>query len=177
MPGPVFLDGEHISLRTPEEEDVGFLQRNINDPRVRRPIGTVAPMSASDEEEWIDGANDEGVSLLICIGGDPVGTIGLSGINELWGRAEVGYWLTPAAWGEGYATAATELLVEYGFDQRRLNKVVAHAFAFNAGSRRVLEKVGFTEEGVHRAEAFVNGEFVDVHRYGLLVNEWREGDE
>jgi RimJ/RimL family protein N-acetyltransferase len=172
MPGPVFLDGERISLRTPEEEDVEFLQRNINDPRVRHPIGTVAPMSASDEEEWVDGANDEGVSLLICVGEDPAGTIGLSDINELWGCAEVGYWLTPKAWEKGYATAATKLLVEYGFDQRRLNKVLAHAFAFNAGSRRVLEKVGFSEEGIHRAEAFVNGEFVDIHRYGLLADEY-----
>jgi RimJ/RimL family protein N-acetyltransferase len=177
MSGPVFLDDERISLRTLEEEDVEFLQRNMNDPRVRRPIGTVAPMSASDEEEWIDGANDEGVSLLICIGEDPVGTIGLSDINELWGCAEVGYWLTPKAWGEGYATAATERLVEYGFDQRRLNKIIAHTFDFNAGSRRVLEKVGFTEEGVLRKEAFVDGEYVDVHRYGLLAREWREVDE
>jgi RimJ/RimL family protein N-acetyltransferase len=173
MPGPVFLDGDEVALRTPEEEDVEFLHRNINHPRVRRPIGTVTPMGASDEAEWVEGANDEGVSLLICVSEDPVGTIGLSGINETWGRAEVGYWLTPAAWGEGYATAATDLLIEYGFDQRRLNKVVAHAVAFNAGSRRVLEKVGFSEEGIHREEAFVNGEFVDVHRYGLLAREWR----
>jgi RimJ/RimL family protein N-acetyltransferase len=173
MPGPVFLDGDEVALRTPEEEDVEFLHRNINDPRVRRPIGTATPMGASDEAEWVEGANDDDVSLLICVSEDPVGTIGLSDINETWGRAEVGYWLTPAAWGEGYATAATDLLVEYGFDQRRLNKVVAHAFAFNTGSRRVLEKVGFTEEGIHREEAFVNGEFVDVHRYGLLAREWR----
>ena len=80
----------------------------------------------------------------------------------------------PEAWGEGYATEATELLVAYGFDQLRFNKVVAHAFAFNAASRRVLEKVGFTEEGVDREEAFIDGEYVDVHRYGLLEREWRE---
>ena len=78
--------------------------------------------------------------------------------------------------GEGYATAATELLVGYAFDQRRLNKLIANAFDFNAGSQRVLEKVGFVEEGIRREEAFVNSEFVDIHRYGLLVREWRAGD-
>jgi RimJ/RimL family protein N-acetyltransferase len=172
MPGPTFLDGKEVALRPPEEEDVEFLQRNMNDPRVRRPLGATTPVSASDEAEWVEEANDEGMSLLICVEGDPVGTIGLSDILETWGRAEVGYWLTPAAWGEGYATEATALLVEYGFDQRRLNKIVAHAFDFNTGSRRVLEKVGFTEEGIHRREAFVNGDFVDVHRYGLLADEY-----
>jgi RimJ/RimL family protein N-acetyltransferase len=171
MPGPVFLDGEAVALRTPEEEDIEFLARNINDPRVRRPLAAATPVTTSDEAEWVEGANDEGVSLLICVGDDPVGTIGLSDILETWGRAEVGYWLTPEAWGEGYATTATELLVAYGFDQRRLNKVVAHAFEFNDGSRRVLEKVGFREEGVHHEEAFVNGDYVDVHRYGLLARQ------
>jgi hypothetical protein len=41
MPGPVFIEGEHVSLRTVEEEDVGFLQAQVNDARVRRPIGRV----------------------------------------------------------------------------------------------------------------------------------------
>ena len=177
MPGPVFLEGEQVTLRPPEEEDIEFLARNMNDPRVRRPIASVGPLSTDDEAEWVEETNDEGVSLLVCIGDNPVGTIGLSDVNELWGRAEVGYWLAPEAWGEGYATEATELLVTYGFDQLRFNKIVAHAFAFNAASRRVLEKVGFTEEGVHRQEAFVDGEYVDIHSYGLLVREWRDTDE
>ena len=172
MPGPVFLEGEQVTLRPPEEEDIEFLARNMNDPRVRRPIGSVGPMSESDEEEWIENANEDGVSLLVCVDGEPVGTIGLSDVMDTWGCAEIGYWLTPDAWGEGYATEATELLVAYGFDQLRFNKVVAHAFAFNAASRRVLEKVGFTEEGVHRQEAFVDGEYVDIHRYGLLADEY-----
>ena len=174
MPGPVFLDGERISLRTPEEEDVAFLQRNVNDPRIRRPIAAATPVTATEEREWVEVANEEGVSLLICADEEPVGTIGLAEVNETWGHAEVGYWVTPDAWGAGYATAATELLVGYGFDQRRLNKIVAYAFDFNAGSQRVLEKVGFTEEGIFREEAFVDGEFADIHRYGLLAREWRE---
>lgn len=175
MPGPAFLHGEQVTLRTVEEEDLEFLQRDINAPEVRRAIGSVAPVNAEQEQEWFErmSEDDDGVSLLICAEDEPMGTIGLSDHNETWGHAEVGYWVTPDAWGKGYATEATELLVGYGFDQLRLNKVVAYAFAFNAGSRRVLEKVGFTEEGVHREEAFVNGEFVDVHRYGLLAREWR----
>jgi RimJ/RimL family protein N-acetyltransferase len=36
----------------------------------------------------------------------------------------------------------------------------------------VLEKVGLREEGVLRDERFVDGEHVDVHRFGLLVDEW-----
>ena len=175
MPGPVFLDGEEIYLRTVEEEDLEFLQRDINNPDVRRSLGATTPVNAEQEREWFEhmSEDDDGVSLLICANEEPVGTVGLNDLNETWGRAEVGYWVTPDTWGEGYATEATKLLCGYAFNQLRLNKVVAHAYDFNAGSRRVLEKVGFTEEGVHRKEAFVDGEFVDIHRYGLLAREWR----
>ncbi|EMA50807.1 MULTISPECIES: GNAT family N-acetyltransferase [Halococcus] len=177
MPGPTFLEGDRITLRTVEEEDLDFLQRDVNDPDVWRSLGAVSPVNAEQEREWFEERSEgDGISLLICDDEEPVGSIGLSGINETWGHAEVGYWVTPDAWGEGYATAATELLVGYAFDQRRLNKLVANAFDFNAGSRRVLEKAGFAEEGVRREEAFIDGEFVDIHRYGLLAREWRADD-
>jgi len=173
MPGPIFLDSDDVTLRTVEEEDLEFLQRNINDPRVRRPVASIAPTNASQEREWVESADDSEVSLLVCADGESVGTVALSDINETWGHAEVGYWIAPDSWGEGYATAATRLLVGYAFDQRRLHKLNAHVFEFNAGSCRVLEKVGFAEEGRLREEAFIDGNYVDVLRYGLLEGEWR----
>jgi RimJ/RimL family protein N-acetyltransferase len=56
---------------------------------------------------------------------------------------------------------------------RRLPRGGGHAtvYAQNDGSRRVLEKVGFTEEGLLRQEGFVGGEHVDVVRCGLLAEE------
>ena len=45
-------------------------------------------------------------------------------------------------------------------------------FEFNDASRRLLESMGFTEEGVHRDTEFVDGEFQDTHWYGLLEDEW-----
>ncbi|WP_160132810.1 GNAT family N-acetyltransferase [Halococcus salsus] len=175
MPGSVFLDGEDVTLRTIEEEDLDFLQRHINDPAVRTPIGATTPVNATDEREWFESMSEgDDVSLLVCADGDTVGTISLMDINADHGFGELGYWIAPDAWGEGYATAATRLLVGHAFDQRRLHKVSAKVFDYNTGSQRVLEKVGFTGEGVDREEAFVDGEYVDVHRYGLLEDEWRE---
>jgi RimJ/RimL family protein N-acetyltransferase len=78
----------------------------------------------------------------------------------------------PSAWGNGYATDALREICRYGFDERRLNKVVARAYETNPASNRVLEKVGFEQEGTFRQEAFVRGEFVDIHRYGLLAAEF-----
>lgn len=173
MPGPVFLDGETVELRTIEEEDVDFLQRTINDPRVRTTLAPVRPMNRSQEREWVESLGEsESVNLLVCAGGDPVGSVDLKPPNADWGVAEVGVMIAPEHWDEGYATEAIDLLCGYAFEERRLNKVYARTSTTNPAAGRVLEKVGFQEEGLLREEGFAEGEHVDLRRYGLLADEW-----
>ena len=171
MPGPTFLGGERVELRTVEEEDLEFTRDVINDPRVWRTLGTARPHNGADQEEWFESLADDGSeTFLVCRDGDPVGVIGLDQ-NETWGLGELGYWIAPDRWGEGYCTDAVRTVARYAFEERRLHKVAAEAYEHNEGSLRVLEKVGFEREGVRREEAFVGGEYRDVHRYGLLAGE------
>jgi RimJ/RimL family protein N-acetyltransferase len=58
------------------------------------------------------------------------------------GGTELGYRLLPSAWGHGYATEGARALVESGFAELGLDRIVATTMAVNAGSRRVLEKAG-----------------------------------
>jgi RimJ/RimL family protein N-acetyltransferase len=172
MPGPRYAEGETVTLRTIEEEDVEFCQRLVNDPRVRTRLSQNGPTNRAQEREFIETATDDGVNLLVCVDGDPVGTVGYNDRNDAWGTAEIGYVITPEAWGNGYATDALSTLSADAFRQQRLHKLYAHVYATNQPSRAVLENVGYVEEGVHRKEAFVDGEYVDVHRYGLLAEEF-----
>ncbi|WP_128223552.1 GNAT family N-acetyltransferase [Halobacteriaceae archaeon SHR40] len=173
MPGPLFCEGDTVELRPVEESDVAFLQRLVNHPRVRAGIGNSDPISRAEEAAWIEStAEDDDIHLLICVDGDPVGSLGLFIERPTWGTAEVGYSLMPDHWNNGYATDALRRLCAYGFDERRLHKIVGRAYETNPASSRVLEKVGFEQEGVLRREAFVQGEHVDLHRYGLLAEEF-----
>lgn len=173
MPGPVFLQGETVALRTIESEDVDFLQAVINDPRVRNGLGNTEPITRTEEEEWVESlGEEEGYHFVIADGETPVGTTGLNDVNETWGVTEAGYMVHPDHWNNGYATDALRTLCRFAFEEKRLRKVVAQAYGTNPVSRRVIEKAGFTEEGVLRNEAFVEGEPVDIHRYGLLEDEW-----
>lgn len=176
MPGAAFLEGETVTLRTLEEEDLPFCRDAVNDPDVRGSIETTRPMSLAAEREWFEDlqANDDHVVLLICVDGEPVGTVGLDGIDRRAGVAEIGYLVVPSHWGNGYATAAVELLAGYAFDELRLNRVQAHVYEFNEASKRVLEKAGFEAEGVKREGDFVAGAHVDVHWYGLLSGDWTD---
>ena len=173
MPGAVFLEGDRVELRTVDESDVDFLHQLVNDPRVRRGIAAVDPVTHAQEREWVDSRGDgDDINFVICDDSDPVGTIGLKPPNITTGASEVGYIVAPDDWGNGYATDALRAICGYAFEERRLHKVYANAYETNPASCRVLENVGFEKEGVHRDQGFVAGEHVDVFRYGLLAHEW-----
>lgn len=177
MPGPVFLDGEQVTLRPVTEADHAFLRRGWNHPEVRPGFGAASPWTAGDVadyvEEFSDGDDKE--IFLICADDEPVGEAFLFALNEQRGTVELGYWVIPEHQGNGYASETVDLLVEYCFAERRLHKIDARVLAFNDGSRRVLEKAGFEPEGCRRDEFYVDGEYVDADLYGLVADDWRDG--
>ena len=57
---------------------------------------------------------------------------------------ELGYRLRRAAWGRGYATEGCRALIDKGFTDLGVQRVVAETMAVNTASRRVMEKAGLT---------------------------------
>ncbi|MFD1646934.1 GNAT family N-acetyltransferase [Haloarchaeobius litoreus] len=191
MPGPIFEAGERITLRTAEDEDAEFLATHSNDPRIRDPMTLVGPTNLDEQREHI-GDDGDGAQFLVCVEGDdagyderfvtddgvePIGFVMFFHVNERAGNGEVAYWLSPAVHGEGYSTEAVSLVLDYAFESRRLHRMEARALSTNEASRGLLESLGFREEGVSRDAKFVRGEHVDVHDYGLLEEEWLDGDD
>ncbi|SDJ40292.1 Protein N-acetyltransferase, RimJ/RimL family [Halovenus aranensis] len=173
MPGPVFLDGEGVTLRPLERDDLSFVQTYYNHPDVRQPLGRTEPKTAGDLEDDFEGYMQESVNLLICADDEPVGAVALFDWDETAGRVEIGYWVVPDEQGNGYGSDAVSQALTYAFEERRCHKVVAGVFATNEASQGLLETLGFEQEGRFRDQIFVNGEYVDAIRYGLLAEEWR----
>jgi RimJ/RimL family protein N-acetyltransferase len=101
-----------------------------------------------------------------------IGAVGLE-INAEYERAELGYWIGKPYWGHGYCTEAARAVVRYAFEDLRLNKIVAHHFARNPASGRVMEKLGMMREGYLRQQIKKWGEFEDEVAYGLLRGEYK----
>lgn len=57
---------------------------------------------------------------------------------------EIGWRLARSYWGHGYATEAALATLAFGFDELRLDQIVSFTVPGNAGSRRVMEKLGMT---------------------------------
>lgn len=173
MPGGTFLKGERVALRTVEEDDVSFLRDHHNDPAIRHPMTFDRPSNLVQQRDHFEDMYDgDDIGLLACVDDDPVGYVMLFHVDETAGHADIAYWLTPDAQGEGYGTEAVSLLLDHAFGDRRLHRVRARALTTNDASQALLEHLGFIHEGVQRDEKYVRGEYVGTHVYGLLEDEW-----
>ncbi|MEU1733219.1 GNAT family N-acetyltransferase [Streptosporangium sp. NPDC020145] len=76
------------------------------------------------------------------------GHIQLTSIVPVLGQAMTGYSLLPAFRGRGFTARAVNLLVEWAFEHTPLTRVVAGTAPDNHASHRVLERAGFTREGL-----------------------------
>lgn len=79
--------------------------------------------------------------------------------------AELGYWLGRPFWGRGVISDAVQAVTRHGFEVLKLHRVFAVPFARNVASARVLEKCGFTHEGLMRRSAIKDGRILDQHLY------------
>lgn len=175
MPGPVFLPGGTIDLRTIEEADLSFLQTHVNDPAVWRQIGRPDPIAYPEEQTFYEEVicGEDGVHLLVATDAEtPVGIVSLTAEQSLHRRAELGYWIAPTYHNNGYGSEAAAILVDYGLRDRGLHRIDARAFASNTASQRLLESLGFTEEGRIREAIVRDGGYDDLLWYGVLADEW-----
>ena len=83
---------------------------------------------------------------------------------------EIGYWLLPRARGRGIATKVARALAEHAFTLG-VHRVAAYVEVGNIQSERVLERAGFTREGVIRSMPKSDGGRVDKTIFSLLPGE------
>ena len=163
-----------MTLTAIEEEDLPFLRDTINDPAVRAGLLYRPPLNLEQEREYFERVvcDDGSVNLLVCVDGEPAGTIGLEEIDDVNGSAEIGLFLAESHWGRGIGTEAARLLTEFAFVERRLHRVYARVRTDNQGSARIWEKLGYRPEATHREAVFHEGEHVDLDLYAVLADEW-----
>jgi len=80
---------------------------------------------------------------------------------------ELAYRFARVTWGRGIATEAAAALTDYAFMSAGLSQLVAVTFPENSASRRVLEKVGFTYDGMTQYKEF------RVAHFAITAEMWR----
>jgi ribosomal-protein-serine acetyltransferase len=135
--------------------------------------------SVEDAREFIrrnlrQAAEDQGFATLIFFRERVVGSIGYNNFDWANRKTDIGYWLAADLQGRGIMTKACRVLVTYAFTELRLNRVEIYCAVENLRSRRIPERLGFTEEGTHRQAEWVHDHFKDLVSYSMLAREWKE---
>lgn len=167
------LDCERCCVLRPwAADDEPSLVRHANNHKVWRSLrdSFPHPYTPADAQQWIDFVQRQSPQTFFAIevGGKAVGGVGLElqgDIERL--SAEIGYWLGEAFWGKGIATAAVRALSTYGFKELGLRRIFAVPLISSRASMRVLEKAGYTREGVLRRSAIKEGVVFDQVLYAL----------
>jgi len=100
-----------------------------------------------------------------------VGVCGFSTWSTVHRAAELVYDLSPEYWSRGIVTRSVQSVLGWGFSSARLNRVQAVVLPSNGPSIAVLNRCGFTKEGVLRQYRMVRGEPQDFLLYSRLGRE------
>ncbi|HUZ69000.1 MAG TPA: GNAT family N-acetyltransferase [Candidatus Saccharimonadales bacterium] len=172
---------ERLLLRPFEERDLQALHtmqsdvevvrylyhdvRSLDDVRIAlaRKMGSV---SIAGEGDHVNAA------VVLRDSGELVADVSLWLVSEGHEQAELGFVVHPAHQRKGYATEASRPLLDFAFNTMHLHRVVGRLEARNAGSARVLEKLGMRREAHFVENEWVKGEWQSEYVYALLAEEW-----
>jgi RimJ/RimL family protein N-acetyltransferase len=173
---PEGIRSRGVVLRFPVLDDVDAILPAFIDPELRE----AGNLPAFDREALVASLGEMPVlaemgrllalAALDAETGDVVGGGTLHHLDDERGIVEIGYFVLPHARGRGVATTIARLLAEHAFSLG-IERVAAYVNVGNTPSERVLERAGFTREGVVRSLPVPDGRRVDKTLFSLLQGE------
>ena len=155
------LETARLALRAWTVDDAEALFEICRDADVMKYIGTGSPYQNLDDVRSVlekiaahHAAHGYGrMAVIEKSSRKIIGSCGFAHI-ESQGEIELGYLLSRDAWGKGYATEAARACLRYAFETLKFPQLIALTAPPNTASQHVLEKIGFTSQGLQQ----VNGD-------------------
>lgn len=174
----VVEDGLMIQILEPSHVDDLFQLTDMNREHLRPWMPWVdSTITAQDTEDFIrstisNNANNAGFTAGIFYHRQLCGVIGFHLPDWRVRHVSMGYWLGKDYEGKGIMTKACQCLINYAFDNWQMNRIEIRADVQNTRSRALVERFGFTQEGILRQIDYINGKYVDHVVYSILASEW-----
>jgi RimJ/RimL family protein N-acetyltransferase len=162
---------------TPEHEEALWLASR--EPETWRWLNIVQPQTRAEWSTYVEQAlaaaeADVEIHLVTVCYKEVVGSTRFLSLRPEHGSVEIGWtWLHPSAWGTGANIEAKLLQMRHAFETWGCRRVEFKTDALNERSRRALEALGATFEGIHRKHMLVrNGENRDSAWYSVVDDDW-----
>jgi RimJ/RimL family protein N-acetyltransferase len=175
---PPTMAGSQVILRHHRIDDLPHVRRWYRDPELARLTRyAVQPMTDDEVDRFFHARLMSPESVAYAIDERAAGRlIGLTTFSNLDpDNGSVLFHITigePDAWGRGYGTEATGLMLELAFKRIGLHRVTLSVFSFNERAIRSYQKSGFRLEGRAREAILRDGQRFDELSMGVLATEW-----
>ena len=169
----MLLDLGDLQIRSWRKSDLEPLLRHANNPKIAANLRDQFPYpyTRRDAIDYLSFVRDQRPERAFAVqhNEEAIGGLGFQiGLDVCRVSAEIGYWISEAYWGRGFAARAVNALADWAFTEYKLTRVFALVFSHNQPSIRVLEKSGFQCEGVLRRSAVKNGVILDQLMYAKV---------
>lgn len=162
-----------IVYRLLEERDLEERVKWMNDERIWKSMRYDLPITLERTQIWFDSVsnNPNRLDTVIEVDGELAVMNGLTE-RDTHGMARSYTFVNPDLKGKGLGSLSLSLKCGTGFYAWGLRKQWTYIDFDNEISKRLCERVGFREEGVHRAEGFRNNQYFDLSYYGMLETDF-----
>ena len=92
--------------------------------------------------------------------------------NANGGIVNLGYFILPECWGNGYVTEAALAVIDFAFSNCNVHKITTGCLKENVASERVMQKCGMMQEAEFKKHVCHEGRWKDRVEYRLLHHEW-----
>jgi ribosomal-protein-alanine N-acetyltransferase len=174
------LETERLFLRQLDLHDTDFIFQHFCDPEVTRYLMDEPPLTeyaqAQQLIKWYlnpAGKTHNRWGLIRKTDHQLIGTCGYHKWDKRYFRAEIGYDLSPSCWGKGFMREALRAVIQNGFERMGLNRIEALVYIENDRSIRLLQQLGFKQEGLLHDYFYLEGKFYDHFLLALLKKEWK----
>ncbi|MDY3007082.1 GNAT family protein, partial [Anaerococcus porci] len=172
------LVGNKIILKLIEKEDMKKRAEWINDIEIQATLNYDFPTSISKTQAWFQKAQMDSsrreFSIFNKETNEYIGFCGLFDIDYKARKAEHHCVIGNKAYhSKGYGIDAYKVIVNYGFKELGLNRIYAFQRTNNIAAHKLVEKLGWTREGLLREDLYSHGEIRDRYIISILRSEWK----
>lgn len=167
------IEGNKVLLKPINKNDTPNIIKWRNSENVRKNFIYQEELTIETHTRWLENKVNTGevVQFIIIekVKNLDIGSVFLRDIDTKNNKAEFGIFIgEDEARGKGLGQEATRLIVEYGFNQLKLNKIFLRVFAQNTGAIKSYEKAGFIKEGLFKEDVKINDSYYDVIFMGII---------
>lgn len=162
-----------LTVRRMREDDLELVRDWRNHTKVRQSMLTQHEITPLEHRSWYDRRSSDASFALLLIEehDEAIGCVIFSNVG-LGSTAEWSFYAKPSS-PAGVGTRICSAAIDFAFHELRVHKVVGQVLAYNNGSIRLHQRLGFSKEGILRQHCQINGRYIDLLCFGMLASEWQ----